>query len=349
VVDPPAGQSPHTPGSPTPPSPPAPAPSPSPAPPGPPQGPEPEHSSDPTAQPAWLELLGAVSSLLSLLTAVLFYFGWASSDAETRALGLRDTVLRLSTVDYLLRSVDALFLPVWLLAAAALMGTGMHRWVVREPRRVEWVARSLRHAWLPPFAMLPLLPAHPAAFGLAIPLAMIAGFLLTTYARTLPPTGERSRPPGADRRGKLRLWGLTVLISVFSLFWATATYAGIVGRSRAAEAARTVTTAFPAVVVFSEKDLMIRGDGTCFHRIDSKDSAYGFRYSGLRLFHMSGDRVFLVGPEWTPQRGTLWVLGKDDTSRVEFSSARNEGAADCTIRPTSLRQPADLSPAVHRL
>jgi hypothetical protein len=271
-----------------------------------------------------------VSSLLSVLTAVLFYFGWASSDAEARALGLRDTVLRLSTVDYLLRSVDALFMPVWLLAATALLGTGMHHWVMREPRRVAWVAHSLRHAWLPPLAMLPLLPSYPSAFGLTVPLALVIGLLLTTYARTLPATGEEPGPSETDRRRKLRLWGLTVLISLFSLFWATSTYAEIVGRSRAAEAARTVTTAFPSVVVFSEKDLMIRGDGTCLRVVDGKDSAYGFRYAGLRLFHMSGDRVFLVGPEWSPRRGTLWVLEKDDTVRVEFSSARKKAAEDCT-------------------
>ncbi|WP_158708272.1 MULTISPECIES: hypothetical protein [unclassified Streptomyces] len=267
--------------------------------------------------PGWLELLGAVGSLLSLLTAVLFYFGWSSTDAETRALGLRDTVLRLSTIDYLLRSVDALFLPAWLVAAAALAGTGLHHWVKQSPGRAETVTRVFRHAWLPPLALLALLPGYPAAFELIVPLAMILGFLLTTYSRTLP--GPGTLP--TDRRRALRLWGLTVLISVLLLFWATSAYAGIVGRSRAAEAARTVNTAFPAVVVFSEKDLLIRGNGTCYNRITDKDSAYGFRYAGLRLFHVSGDRVFLVGSDWTPGSGTLWVIEKDDTTRVEFSNA----------------------------
>ncbi|GAA4316667.1 hypothetical protein GCM10023086_39240 [Streptomyces venetus] len=290
--------------------------------------PEPQSGAGPesTLPPGWLELLGAAGSLLSLLTAVLFYFGWASTDAETRALGLRDTVLRLSTIDYLLRSVDALFLPAALVAAAALAGTGLHRWVTQDPGRAEAVTRTLRFAWLPPVALMVLLPRFPL-LELLVPLALIPGFLLTTYARTLSRAGEPSS--AADRRRKLRLWALTVLISVLALFWAISAYAGMVGRSRAETAARSVDTAFPSVVVFSEKDLLIRGDGTCFNRIEDKDSAYGFRHAGLRLFHVSGDRVFLVGSDWTPGRGTLWVIEKDDSLRVEFADVKGRPAKEC--------------------
>ncbi|MGW0332053.1 hypothetical protein ACWD0J_09320 [Streptomyces sp. NPDC003011] len=116
---------------------------------------------------------------------------------------------------------------------------------------------------------------------------------------------------------------------MLSLFWATSAYAGIVGRSRAAEAAQSVNTEFPAVVVFSEKDLMIRGDGSCFNSVEGKNSAYGFRYADLRLFHVSGDRVFLVGPDWTPRAGTLWVIEKSDSLRVEFSSVREKQGQEC--------------------
>lgn len=277
----------------------------------------------------WLEFLGVVGSLLSLFTAVLFYFGWASTDAETKALGLRDTIFHLSTSDYLLRSVDALFLPAWLATSATLATMGLHRWVRRGTPRTERALRLGRHAWVPPFLLLPLYPLTPTALDLVIPLLAIAGFLLTAYARTRPSetAGAEARP---DRAGNLRLWGLVLLISVLSLFWAVSTYAGIVGRGRAEETARTVREGLPAVVVFSKQDLLIRGDGSCHFSVPVQESAYRHRYAGLRLFHIAGDRVFVVPREWSPRQGTLFVLEQSDSVRIEYVSGGNKQADECS-------------------
>ncbi|MET7886196.1 hypothetical protein [Streptomyces avermitilis] len=289
----------------------------------PPQGPD-------AARPGWAELLGTIGSLVSLFAAVLFYFGWASTDAETRALGLRDTVFHLSTSDYLLRSVAALFLPGWLLVGAMLGAAGLHTWVNREHERAEPVMRRLRHGWLLPIAVAPFYPLHPALFELVLPLTAIVGFLVTTYARTRQETSGPAAPSAAERRRRLRLWELTALLCVLSLFWAVSSYAGVVGRGRAEEAARTVNTpAFPSVVVFSQKDLMIRGGGICHQRVTGKDSAYAFRYSGLRLFYVSGDRVFLVAREWRPSEGTLWELRENDTVRIEYVSGPKGRVPEC--------------------
>ncbi|WP_420077041.1 hypothetical protein ACOAKG_29335 [Streptomyces sp. JL3001] len=276
--------------------------------------------------------MGAVGSLVTLLTAVLFYLGWASSDAESRALGLQDSLFHLSTSDYLLRSVQALFLPAWLITGAALAAAGLHRWATREPSRTELVSQRLRFAWLPPLALLLFYRLQPELFDLVIPLAAIIGFLLTTYARTRPLAAAASETTGisdVEKRHRQRLWVLTLMVSVLLLFWAVYAYAGVVGRGRAAETARTVATDLPAVVVFSEEDLMIRGGGSCYFRVQDKDSAYGFRYSGLRLFHIAGDRVYVVPVHWRPYEGTLWVLEKSDTLRVEYISGAAGKAEQC--------------------
>lgn len=119
-----------------------------------------------------------------------------------------------------------------------------------------------------------------------------------------------------------------MLISVLLLFWAVYAYASAVGRGRAAETARTVDTELPAVVVFSQKDLMIRG-GSCHFGVQEKDSAYGFRYSGLRLFHIAGDRLYVVPVDWSPREGTVWVLEKSNTVRVEYISGPAGRAEVC--------------------
>lgn len=283
----------------------------------------------PSLPTGWLELLGVAGSLLSLFTAVLFYFGWASTDAETKALGLRDTVFHLSTSDYLLRSVDALFLPAWLGTAAVFAAIGVHRWGRRGAPGVAWTLRVGRHAWVVPFLLLPLYRLAPDAFDLALPLVTIVGFLLTAYARTRPSdtTGVQAPPVRAQH---LRVWCAALLVSVLSLFWAVSTYAGIVGRGRADQTARTVRAGLPAVVVFSEKDLLIRGGGSCDFRVPVKDSAYRYRYAGLRLFHIAGDRVFVVPRDWSPQHGTLYELEQSDSVRIDYVSGGNQRKDECS-------------------
>ncbi|MYZ13012.1 hypothetical protein, partial [Streptomyces sp. SID337] len=274
------------------------------------------HSAPSEPRIGWVEIVGAVGSLVTLLTAVLFYFGWASTDAETKALGLRDTVFHLSTSDYLLRSVSALYLPAWLAAGIALGTLGLLRWTAGEPERLARATRVLRYAWAVPLALVPLYPLSPWLFDLLLPLTAIGGLALNAYART---RGRRD----------LRLWGLTLFICVLSLFWAVSSYAAIAGRGRAELTERTLRGEFPAVVVFSEKDLMIRGGGSCFRHVTEKGSQYAYEYGGLRLFHVSGDRVFLVPRDWSPENGTLYVLKEGDGRRVDLVSGADRRAREC--------------------
>ncbi|MGH4031177.1 hypothetical protein ACQB60_19825 [Actinomycetota bacterium Odt1-20B] len=271
-----------------------------------------------------MELLGTIGSLVSLLAAVLFYFGWASTDAETRELGLRDSIFRLSTSEYLLRSVEALFLPALLLVGALFAAIGLQRWILTSPGRAETAVRRMRWGWLLPVSLAPFYTLHPALFELVLPLVTIPGLLATAYALTRPEshgTAPEAASGTARRRLRVQVWALALVLCVLSLFWAVSSYAGIVGRGRAEKAARSVnTSAFPSVVVFSKKDLMIRGGGACYQRVQAENSAYAFRYSGLRLFYVSGDRVYLVDWKWRPSQGTLWVVRESDSVRVEYVS-----------------------------
>ncbi|MBD0838017.1 hypothetical protein [Streptomyces sp. TRM68416] len=302
-------------------------PDPEPEPPDPP-APPPEPPEPAPAPPPrnWLEVIGTAGSLLSLFTAVLFYFGWASTDAETRALGLRDTLFRLSTADYLLRSVDALYFPVLALAAATMVAAVLHRRVQADPGRAEPVLKILRHAWLPALLLVPLYYVSRSLLDLLIPLAAIIGVLLSAYARTRPEPGVTEVP----RQQQARIWAPALLVAVVSLFWAVYAYAVIIGEARAAETTATVTDEFPAVVVFSVEDLLIRGNGSCVSAVAVEGSPYRFRYAGLRLFHVSGDRLYVVPRYWAPWDGQLYVLHEGDAGlRVEYVSGAGRRAAEC--------------------
>lgn len=62
----------------------------------------------------------------TLVTALLYYFGWARAYAQARALGADPSVFGYTTQDYLLRSVDSLYFPLIILAALGLVALLLH-------------------------------------------------------------------------------------------------------------------------------------------------------------------------------------------------------------------------------
>lgn len=73
-----------------------------------------EHASDvsiPSARGVF-ELVGRVVAPSTLLVALAFYFGWVLTNSRASYFGIAASALGFSTQDYLLRGVDALFVPM---------------------------------------------------------------------------------------------------------------------------------------------------------------------------------------------------------------------------------------------
>ena len=56
--------------------------------------------------------LGALGAILTLVTAVLFYFGWRRSDVQAREMSIDVSLFGYSSQDYVLRSISSLYLPL---------------------------------------------------------------------------------------------------------------------------------------------------------------------------------------------------------------------------------------------
>ncbi len=86
-----------------------------------------------------LEIVGAVAAPTTLLGGLALYFGVAYVNSQAFYFGIDGSTLGFSTRDYLLRTADALFVPLGTLAfaAVALLGTdsAVTRWVGRPDRR----------------------------------------------------------------------------------------------------------------------------------------------------------------------------------------------------------------------
>src|SRR4029077_11446384 len=62
----------------------------------------------------------------TLVVGLLYYFGWARTSAEAHQLGLDDSLFGFSTQDYILRSISSMYWPLFIGAAAVLVGLFIH-------------------------------------------------------------------------------------------------------------------------------------------------------------------------------------------------------------------------------
>ncbi len=113
---------------------------------------------------------------------------------------------------------------------------------------------------------------------------------------------------------------LAMLVSV-GLVWEVANYAEIKGRSLGVFLVSQLAFQ-PGVAVYSPRRLQIDAGGVVETRFTEPDSAYGFRYTGLKLLFRANGRYFLVPESWSVDGGTTIVLRDSDELRLEFIRPR---------------------------
>lgn len=271
----------------------------------------------------WLRTAATFAPPLTVGTALMFYFGWVRAWEESRQLGIDVAVLGMTTQDYLLDSIAGLWRPVGLIALLLLAWLVVHRRLLAavrgHTRGVRRLARGLQTSWL----VLPLAAflVDPSAFrdgsdgGLLFPAAVAVGFPLAAYGAWLGrlARGTTTRLPGLATM-------LVGTIVAAALFWELSGYGQRVGTQLAMIVADPSKNTQPRVVVYSPKNLEITAPGVVVTAFHDPDSAYGFRYSGLRLLQRSGGKYFLLPDGWSPDKRIVLVIPDDGTVRFEFGT-----------------------------
>ena len=283
-----------------------------------------------------MQSLGAVVGPTALLTALLFYFGWARANAQANYLGLDVTLFEFSTQDYLLQSISSVFVPFGEVLLVALLLLWAHRVVsgrlARQPGHPAWpwLAGSLAGIGTLAFvAGVVFYNDDTPTDGVLLltPLSFVVGVGLVSYAVLIDrrrrgvssnPEADGSADGGSATRPlpPLSVIIVSVLLGV-GLVWGVANYADIKGRQLGEFVADQLAFR-PGVVVYSEKGLQIDEPGVTETRFDEPDSAYGFRYDGLKLLLRSKSRYFLVPASWSVDGGTTIVLTEEPSLRLEF-------------------------------
>jgi uncharacterized membrane protein YedE/YeeE len=288
----------------------------------------------------------AVIAPTTVISGLLFYFGYAFTKAQYEYFGLDVETIGLSTRDYVMRSPTPLLLPTLVLAVIGAGLTLIHSMIrrriievvgtesetsadtedvqrgVESRRRLVWARRLTRaalvlgRAAVTAGAALLFLFAQGALrewipLPLATALSLSLGAALCAYALRLEVQ--------LGRRDPLR--GATVValsaVVVGGVFWATATIAPFIGRGEAHSIARHLDR-LPSVILDTQERLYLRSPGVSESALeDAKGQTFHYRYRRLRLLIQGGDRMFLVPDTWTASNSTL-VVPADDTVRVQF-------------------------------
>lgn len=290
-----------------------------------------------TDQARWeapLRPLAGLAVNVSVITALLVYFGWRRTETQARLLGIDESILGLTTQDFLLRSIGPLFVPVAVTAAGGLAWLWLHRLLLRRiasgrVRGLRSGARAMLAAWLvvPAIAVVLGLVA-PSIAIIAFPMSFGVGLLLTYYGVAVGRLLEAE-----SETQEVALWhsplerAFVVVLVLVSVFWAVSNYAELLG----AGLARDLQAQLPRlteVIVYSPQRLSIEAPGASEEPLDTfgdsdDDAAYHYRTVGLRLLDHTGGHYFLVSDGWTPRYGVVVMLADDDPVRLEFVRDRD--------------------------
>jgi hypothetical protein len=246
----------------------------------------------------------------SFLSALLFYFGYVSSRAQYRYFGLDVDTIGLSTRDFVMRSPQALLVPLVLLTLLVGGLVVLSRFLDRRTLPEESTRGAYALAGLLVGVGVVLLLAYRWvggwwAYGMATPLLLVVGLLTLGWLWHHSQVG----------RGAV---AFALLGAAICVFWATATLAEWTGSGAAHRTARHLDQ-LPAVVL-DTKESLYPTDGIVQETVlpPGDGQEFLFRYRGLRLLIQSGDRMFLVPDTWSKSDSTLLVPLDDVRVRFRF-------------------------------
>ncbi|PSL57037.1 hypothetical protein B0I31_10214 [Saccharothrix carnea] len=264
-----------------------------------------------------LHAVAVVGSPVALATSLMVYYGWVRTRAKAEKLGYDSALLDFSVQDYLLRSVDVLFVPLTLLVLIALGLHWAHQRVVLPTVRHRRLGTALPRvltgtALLLGLGLVVLTVLRPHIAGTWFPYVLTLALVSALYADVL------RRHVGHSRVMAPSLRVLALLALGLTVFWDTERIATAVGEGQANNIAADPDQ-LVAVTVHSAKRLATNLPGVVETPVTSPGAHAKFRYDGLRLVQRSGNRYFLVGTGWDPAHRRVMLLKETDDLHLEFS------------------------------
>jgi hypothetical protein len=274
---------------------------------------------------------------ISVITALLVYFGYIGTKARFEYFGLYLDLTNLSNRDLMLYGMEVVYVPAalaFLTLFAALAGHTGIRFLLSHARTAYI---QLFAAF---FALLGLALTGRAVAGIlapeiarleipaTTPLTLAAGPALITYACWIAVQTTHGRRPAftnwydsapiaATRRTTLVA---VAGVAVAGLFWAANSFAWAFGSNRGYQDALDLPSRPELVVDTTEPLTDLPANVTQTRLSTDKASKYQYRYRGLRLLLQSDNRLFAVPSHWTANSRTM-IIPYDTDIRVQVIPA----------------------------
>jgi hypothetical protein len=259
----------------------------------------------------------AVVAPATLVSALWWYFGYLRASTYLSYFGLNAFALDIEG-SFQAQATGQLITPLVMATATALALILLWRSILRI--KSDLVARAaglllvtagvtgLSFGLAQMFLSAPILhqaPRELAGVSLAIGAVLIALKLDTRRRRT-------ASKPGSITIIEVLITSMLVLAGTV---WAMAAHAQSIGDSLASER----WTFAPIIVIFSERSLNLRAPGVdeiaC---TGGPDSAYRFRYTGLRLLMQLDDKLAILPEKWERGEGPALLITPNETLRFEI-------------------------------
>lgn len=282
----------------------------------------PDEAAEPERREAGTRGPGALPELAGLASvglALLFYVGYAYAKHLYGYFHLDPLDLGMSVAEFALRSLG-LISPGLILAVSMAVTLVAARGVVLGPLARSETARVVRCRAVargkePALRLgtgLVLSGAGVALYVLAHRTAVSTPLVVALLAAG--PLIAGSRPEGRERDRRLRMTAL--LLAGVCALWVASLYAADKGEEASRHFAEHLVEQ-PAAVVYSTERLRILGPGVKSIKLKGA-GPYGFRYTGLRLLTMRGDRYYLLPVGWRRTESPVYILEETDDLRVEI-------------------------------
>jgi len=289
-------------------------------------------------------LIAAVVAPVTLVTALAYYFGYRRESAFAGYFGIDPSTLGFTTNDYVLRSVDALFVPITVLLLVAFGAVFLHALAGDRFQRINLAPIAAFAGLCFLILGIALLAGGPIAnrYAYLQALGPALGVSLLLYALA------QNRTVSRHAFGAAVFVGIAVVL--VSLFWATSDYAATRGQADARDLARDITV-LPSLTIFSKENLDInpsapgggqpqpvKPGGGCPLLTVSKlrTGVYPYVYRGFTLLLQSGGNYFVTptpvdaGTHWNAANQSVFVIPDDGNIRVELTRGADYHRAPLT-------------------
>ena len=274
-----------------------------------------------------LSVITTVGTPLTIITALMLYFGWARSNAQSNWMGIEVSLFHFSAQDYVLRSISTLFVPLLVACGVGIAWLEIHRRICAmvdpaagEPDGTrsghDHHVRRHRHRHRQCGARIDEAGVATGTGGLPI---------ITRRRNGIRRIRSPAHPPRQRTGGGGELRAALAEPLTESSRRRGHRVSGVlggrrvrrhVGRGIGQEIEQTVG-ALPRATAISETPLGIDAPNVATKAITVGAQTL-YRTTGLRLLGESGGRLFLLNDGWSRRSGSIIVLDANKSVRWQF-------------------------------